>query len=126
MAMTFQDLMEIHGPLKEAQYLYEACAALEHCFERLGYSENDIRDLLSDDFFDWWKHEPAAEYAQEQKYEAAMTEKRGKALRKHWPANVAALDCKSKPRRLCTAAEYERLSREGGTCPYCGSVFPAP
>ena len=39
MTMTLQDLMEIHGPLKEAQYLYEARVALEHCFERLGYSE---------------------------------------------------------------------------------------
>ena len=31
-----------------------------------------------------------------------------KALRKHWPTNVAPLDCKA--RRLCTAAERQPVA----------------
>jgi hypothetical protein len=47
-------------------------------------------------------------------------------LEKHADSDVHPRETNKAPRRLCTAAEYERLSREGGTCPHCGSVFPAP
>jgi hypothetical protein len=44
-------------------------------------------------------------------------------LEKHTDSGAHPRETNKAPRRLCTAAEYERLSREGGTCPYCGSVF---
>jgi hypothetical protein len=65
--------------MQQARLLRDACSALDHCFERLGYGEDDIGGLLSDELFHWWQHEQPAEHveaAQQRKYEAAMAEKR--------------------------------------------------
>ena len=54
-----------------------------------------------------------------------MTDRSEFLLEQHADSDARPHESKA-PRRLCTAAEYEKLSREGGTCPHCGSVFPAP
>ena len=72
--------------------LRDARKALDHCFERLGYSADNIEGLLPDQLFWWWREDPTVRRAQEQKYEAAMAEKQGKAkARKRLPANVVPL-----------------------------------
>jgi hypothetical protein len=39
---------------KKTRLLGDACEALDHCFQRLGYGNDDIESLLSDELFAWW------------------------------------------------------------------------
>jgi hypothetical protein len=80
---------------RKTELLDDACWALDYCFhalQQLGHKWDDTNSgVLSDELREWLQKESAKTEAQEQKYKAAMAEKRGRALRKHWPANVVPL-----------------------------------
>jgi hypothetical protein len=62
----------------------------------------------------WWRRKRGLDHI----YNLRLEEKARLAEEKKRAANREAA--------LCSAATYYKLKREGGTCPHCGSVFPAP
>lgn len=85
---------------RKTELLDDAVFALGHCLRLLlllGSKPDDLENLLSNELGEWCRKNRAAQEAQQQKYEAAMAEKRSETKtqttkkRKRWPANVVPL-----------------------------------